>query len=143
MSMMRCDIHGSWDSDFYESCPRCQEVTIDTPNTTHGLSEADRKAALDAYQDWACQPMDDDGLGDSVAACARRAWIRAWELATQAAYARAAAVCRNYEEEATQQADAALKNGHVLMGHRQLVAEYLEAAILALKYRTSTEGETK
>lgn len=23
MSIMRCDKHGTWDSDKYESCPRC------------------------------------------------------------------------------------------------------------------------
>lgn len=25
MSMMRCDRHGAWDSDNYETCPRCEE----------------------------------------------------------------------------------------------------------------------
>lgn len=24
MSIMRCDVHGSWDSDVKEHCPRCE-----------------------------------------------------------------------------------------------------------------------
>lgn len=54
-----------------------------TTNDTPGLSEAGRKAALEAF--WKYQPPSGGWTPTTT-----DIWLRAWELATQAAYERAA-----------------------------------------------------
>ena len=45
MSIMHCDVHGHWDSDLLDECPRCiytdiQEADREMKQTPHALAQA-------------------------------------------------------------------------------------------------------